>query len=88
MKKTLTILLLAFALCSCESQDVREGRKACEYALSHLYYEYKITNETITRKGDNVEYRLTVDVRKKGGEPLKTKFHTIVTNGSSLVSIE
>lgn len=88
MRKILSILLLALTLCGCEPQAVREGRKACEYALSHLYYEYKITNETITRKGDNVEYKLIVDVRKRGGEPLKTKYHTIVTNGSAIVSIE
>ena len=88
MKKILSILLLALTICSCESQDVREGRKACEYALSHLYYEYTITNETIIRKGDNVEYKLIVDVRKKGGEPIKTKYHTIVTNGTAIVSIE
>lgn len=88
MKKILTILLLAFVLCGCESSSVREGRKACEYALSHLYYEYKITEEVVTTKGEKVEFFVLVEVRENGGEPLKTKSHTIVTKGSTLVSIE
>ena len=88
MKKIFIIFLFAFTLCGCESQEVREGRKTCEYALSRMYFEHSIMNEHITREGENVVFNLIIEVREKGGEPLKSKIHKIVTNGSELISID
>lgn len=88
MKKLITILLLAFTLCGCESQEVREGRKACEYALSRMYFEHSIMNEHITHEGEYVVFNLIVEARIKGGEPLKSKIHKIKTKGTELISID
>ena len=88
MKKILTILLLALTLCGCESQEVREGRKTCEYVLSRLYFEHSIMNEHIKHEDGCVVFNLIVEVREKGGEPLKSKIHKIKTKGSELISID
>ena len=89
MKKTLTILLLAFALCSCESSCVKQGREAYKYRLSCLYYEYVVDEEFVSQQSDgSVQYTVITRIRKKDGEPYKPKSFKFVCKDGKVISQE
>ena len=88
MKKVFAFLLIIASLCSCEPKNVRDGREAYDYMLSRMYYEYKVTNEHITNNDGQVVFSLILEVREKGGEPLKTKIHKFTTEGSDVISFD
>lgn len=89
MKKILTILLLAFVLCGCESSSVKQGREAYKHRLSCLYYEYVVDEEFVSQRNDgSVQYTVITRIRKKDGEPYKSKGFKFVCKDGKIISQE
>lgn len=87
MKRLLLLILSAVLLCSCESSAVKQGRKAYEYRLSCLYYEYVVDKEMIVSElGGQVEYSVITRVREKDGEPYKPKAFRFICKDGQVVS--